>query len=104
MTHRVRNEKARCEVIIVISFEQEVKAYLDQNDIGYNDGSSSYKHVDFTILLNGASPFYLEVKEKRQKYNLANWPHFTLEERLFIVDDLTVRKCLANASSVRMFL
>jgi hypothetical protein len=39
----------------------------------------------------------LEVKEKRQAYNPRNWPPFAPEADLFILDDLTVRKCLAYA-------
>ncbi len=77
------------------SLEQEVKSFLASKGAAYRDNSSSYKELDFTLLLNNRPYFYLEVKEKRQKYNMKNWPKFTEESDLFILDDLTVRKCLA---------
>jgi hypothetical protein len=52
--------------------------------------------LDFTIIdINGQPAFHFDVKEKRQKYNLNNWPKFAPESDLFILDDLAVRKCLA---------
>jgi len=80
------------------SFEQEIKKYFTQKDIKFSDNSSSFKQLDFTIFDKHDQPsFHLEVKEKRQKYNLTNWYPFAPEEDLFVLDDLTVRKCLAHA-------
>lgn len=39
----------------------------------------------------------LEVKEKQRRYNAKNWLPFVKESDLFILDDLTVRKCLVHA-------
>jgi hypothetical protein len=47
--------------------------------------------------LGREAQFFLELKEKRQPYALKNWPDFAPEPELFILDDLTVRKCLAYA-------
>jgi hypothetical protein len=77
------------------SLEQEVKQCLSDNGVSFLDRSDSFKDPDFTILLNGSPYFHLEVKEKRQKYNMKNWPRYIEEPDLFILDDLTVRKCLA---------
>ncbi|MBX2999846.1 MAG: hypothetical protein KF893_15100 [Caldilineaceae bacterium] len=80
------------------SAEQEIKEYFAQKGIGFADHSSSYEKLDFTILdKNGLPLFRLDVKEKRQRYNLKNWPSFAPEPDLVILDDLTVRKCLAYA-------
>ncbi|NWG33927.1 MAG: hypothetical protein HXY42_05755 [Chloroflexi bacterium] len=79
------------------SFEQEVKQCLADKGVSFLDKSDSFRHPDFTILLNGSPYFHLEVKEKRQAYNMKNWPRYIDEPDLFILDDLTVRKCLAYA-------
>ena len=77
------------------SLEQEVKSFLTQKGAFYRDNSSSFKQPDFTLMLNNKPYFFLEVKEKRQKYNMDNWPKFTNESDMFIIDDLTIRKCLS---------
>lgn len=83
---------------ISTSFEQEIKTYLVQKGIKFADGSSSYNQLDFTLCdKNGQAAFHFDVKEKRQEYNLANWPKFASAPDLFILDDLAVRKCLAYA-------
>jgi len=79
------------------SLEQEVKRFLVNKGVEFHDQSDSFKHLDFTILLHNAPYFHLEVKEKRQKYNMNHWPPYVDEASLFILDDLTVRKCLAYA-------
>lgn len=80
------------------SFEQEIKDYFNRKDIRFSDGSSAYDQLDFTIMdRNGQPVFHLEVKEKRQQYNPKNWFPFAPEVDMFVLDDLTVRKCLAYA-------
>jgi len=79
------------------SLEQEVKRFLNEKKVSFEDNSASYTHLDFVILFKGEPYFYLEVKEKRRRYNAKNWPPFAEEVDLFIIDDLTVRKCLAHA-------
>lgn len=80
------------------SIEQEIKHYLSHAGIRHRDHTDSYTKPDFTLWLQGDRPFFLEAKEKRQAYNLANWPtHGAPEPELFILDDLTVRKCLGYA-------
>jgi hypothetical protein len=81
-----------------ISMEQEIKTYFAQKEIPFSDNSASYEDLDFTILdRNGLPLFRLDVKEKRQRYNMQNWPAFAPEADLLILDDLSVRKCLAYA-------
>ena len=90
----------------MLSFEQEIKQYLKLNNIVYIDNSSEYKLLDFTIPnfiteskgdVNVSKSLFLEVKEKRQKYNLSNWSmiHEADEVHTFIVDELSCRKILA---------
>lgn len=80
------------------SFEHEIKAFFLREKIRFVDASSSYDRLDFTIQDKSGQPaFHLDAKEKRQRYAMANWPKFARESDLFILDDLTVRKCLAFA-------
>jgi hypothetical protein len=78
-----------------LSVEQEVKRFLSGERLRFDDNTASYHQPDFTVYFSGDLIFYLEVKEKRQPYNMRNWPAFAPEADLFILDDLTVRKCLA---------
>lgn len=81
-----------------ISMEQEIKSYFARMEIPFSDNSASYADPDFTILDQIGLPlFRLDVKEKRQRYNMQNWPAFAPEADLLILDDLTVCKCLAYA-------
>lgn len=80
------------------SVEQELKQYLIHAGFRYSDHTDSYSKPDFTLWLQADHPFFLEVKEKRQPYNPHNWPTTRAPEaELFILDDLTVRKCLGYA-------
>ncbi len=80
-----------------LSLEQEVKKVLKSRNVEFEDHSDSFKLPDFTLLMKGEPYFYLEVKEKRQKYKVKNWDISMDEAHLFILDDLTVRKMLAYA-------
>ena len=84
------------------SFQQEIRDLLTNCRIGFEDHSESYKELDFIINFSGAI-FHLDVKEKIQKYQTANWPKIVPESEMFILDDLSVRKCLAYAPN-RAFL
>lgn len=80
-----------------VSFEQEIRTYLQQVGRPYTDETRAFSELDFTLLLPAGVRFHLEAKEKRQPYNMTAWPAFAPEAELFILDDLTVRKCLAFA-------
>ena len=80
-----------------VSFEQEIRTYLQQVGRPFTDETRAFCELDFTLLLPAGVRFHLEAKEKRQPYNASAWPDFAPEEELFILDDLTVRKCLAFA-------
>ena len=90
------------------SFEQEVKDHFQANKIQYIDNSAEFKLLDFTITNLISEPsngndvpkkLYLEVKEKRQKYNTQNWNMIDAgdETFAFIVDELSCRKILGYA-------
>ncbi len=80
-----------------LSIEQEIKQYCARGGWPFVDQTASYKKLDFAITFAEQREFFLEVKEKRQAYNPANWPPVAPEPDLFILDDLTVRKCLGHA-------
>lgn len=79
------------------SFQEEFRAYCRRTSLIYTDATDSYKRLDFTLILGRETQFYLELKEKRQPYAMRHWPDVAPESDLFILDDLTVRKCLAYA-------
>ena len=80
------------------SFEQEIKAFLKALNLEYKDNSSSFKRLDFSVVLDEKWTFYFDAKEKRQQYNLHNWNlSADQEEFTFILDDLAARKILAYA-------
>jgi hypothetical protein len=82
----------------MLSFEQEIKAYLKAQHLEYKDNSSSFKRLDFSVVLDANWTFYFDAKEKRQQYNLQNWNLAAeQEEHTFILDDLAARKILAYA-------
>lgn len=79
------------------TLEQEVKNYFRSRGTHFKDNTSSFDKLDFTVLQDGQPAFHFEVKEKRQRYAMSNWPDFSPEEHLFIFDELTIRKCLAHS-------
>lgn len=94
--------------LCVISLEQELKDYFKKHSFEYIDNSSDFKLLDFTLLKFLIDKredqivfrkLYLEVKEKRQKYNISNWKTITAdnEKHTFIIDELSTRKILAYA-------
>ncbi|MCC6723668.1 MAG: hypothetical protein IT258_04110 [Saprospiraceae bacterium] len=80
----------------MLSFEQEIKAFLQSRKLEYKDGSSSFKRLDFSVRLDENWTFHFDAKEKRQKINLFNWKITAEQEpHTFIIDDLAARKILA---------
>jgi hypothetical protein len=79
------------------SLQQEIRDYLKKQQADFSDNTESFKDLDFTIFSHGESIFQLEVKEKRKPYNASHWPTEISETDLFILDDLTVRKCINHA-------
>ncbi len=80
----------------MISFEQEIKAFLQSKKLEYKDSSSSFKRLDFSVRLDENWTFHFDAKEKRQKLNLFNWKLTADQEpHTFILDDLAARKILA---------
>jgi hypothetical protein len=80
----------------MLSFEQEIKAFLHSKKLEYKDSSSSFKRLDFSVRLDETWTFHFDAKEKRQKLNLFNWKLTAEQEPFtFIVDDLAARKILA---------
>lgn len=81
------------------SFEAEIKHYFNSRQIPFEDHCTSLRQLDFCFSDPATKvQFNLEVKEKRQHYNLKNWPQVNIPQAyLFIVDDLAARKILAFA-------
>lgn len=87
------------------SFEQEVKDFFTRGKIRYFDYSQDYDRLDFKFTLPKTNEyFYLDVKEKRQKYNMNNWDTDIPEQHLFIVDDLAARKLLYVAPNSALLI
>ncbi|MCP4346217.1 MAG: hypothetical protein GY795_11920 [Desulfobacterales bacterium] len=82
-----------------LSFEKEIKNYLNTNGINYKDQSDSFEYLDFELeqFHDSEKSFHLDVKEKRQRYNMQNWKTKIPQEYFFIIDDLAARKILAYA-------
>ncbi|MCS6825576.1 MAG: hypothetical protein NZ553_03085 [Caldilinea sp.] len=80
-----------------IAFEEEFRKFLRQRHARFIDQTRSYHDADFALMLSDGARFALEVKEKRQPYAASAWPTSTPEPHMFILDDLTVRKCLGFA-------
>jgi hypothetical protein len=79
-----------------MSFEQEIKAFLTASGLEFKDNSTSFKRLDFTVLLGNDWKFHFDAKEKIQQYHLGNWKLTTDQElHTFIIDDLAARKILA---------
>jgi hypothetical protein len=72
--------------------------------IPFRDNTRSFEELDFTLLKDDAPVFHLEIKEKRQPYRADRWPAFAPEPDLCILDDLTVRKCLAFAPAAGILM
>lgn len=82
----------------MIPFENEVRAYLDQTGLVYEDHCDSLEQLDFGFGDREARRhFDFDVKEKRRRYNVRNWGAQIPQEHLFIFDDLAARKVLAYA-------
>lgn len=73
------------------SLEQEVKDVLKSNGATFEDFCKTYNMPDFYVKLKPGY-FYLEVKEKRQKYRTDLWPIDFPEKYSFILDELSGRK------------
>lgn len=82
---------------VTLSFEEEIRRFLQQKHVRYTDQTAAFYDADFSLMLSDGARFALEVKEKRRPYAVASWPQGTPEPQMFILDDLTVRKCLAHA-------
>ncbi len=83
----------------MLSLEQEVKEFLRQQSVYWQDHSDTFERLDFSVKTPQLKrPFHFDVKEKRQQYNLDNWNLTESEEQhTFILDDLAARKTLAYA-------
>lgn len=81
------------------SFEEELKNYMGSRNIPFQDHCASMDTLDFHLFdRNNDFIFSFDAKEKKQKYNLSNWPATEVpEEQLFIIDDLAARKILKES-------
>ncbi|MHB0923963.1 MAG: hypothetical protein ACYC3H_08375 [Bellilinea sp.] len=81
------------------SFQHELEDYLTRKKISYESNVDSFTTLDFKIYSKSRGKYILaELKEKKQHYNIHNWPSVNIEEHnLFIFDDLSARKILKEA-------
>jgi hypothetical protein len=84
----------------MVSFEQEFRQFLHNEKIAFTDNCHTLSRLDFTLpaFYNNRS-FHIDVKEKRQKISIRNWPSVLPgnEPFTFILDDLAARKTVAHA-------
>ena len=88
------------------SFENSFREYLNSQplNMGYADHSDSYTDLDFSLKI-GASIFALELKEKKQKYNLLNWDGVHIpEEHFMLIDELSIRKIVLSGASAGLLV
>ena len=86
------------------SFEKEMKQFLDKLNLPYEDNREANNMPDFSIWI-ADKIFRLEVKEKRRRTKLGNWPAVrTPEEFLFLIDELTARRVLCYAPAAGVIL
>ena len=82
------------------SFEHELKTFLKQSNIPFEDRTGSLHELDFALTQHDV---FFDAKEKKQHLNMNNWQGTTIpEEHFFILDDLAARKILLK--SPRSFL
>lgn len=74
-----------------VSFQQEIRSYLLQKQIPNIDRTDGFDKLDFEITISEVH-FYLEAKEKRQRYSLSNWEWEGEEENLIIIGQLLSAK------------
>ncbi len=81
------------------SFEAEIRQYFVSQQIAFEDHCTSLRLLDFRFNdPQTKTQFSFDAKEKRQQYNLKNWPPTSIPQSyLFIIDDLAARKILAFA-------
>jgi hypothetical protein len=89
-----------------VSFESSFREYLDSQPlyVGFEDNSASYNDLDFLIEIHGAA-FALELKEKKQKYNLLSWEGVHIpEEHFMLIDELSVRKIVLQGAGAGLLV
>jgi hypothetical protein len=77
-----------------ISFENSFREFLSSLPliVEFDDNSQSFTDLDFILKIGDVS-FALELKEKKQKYNLLDWEGVHVpEEHFMLIDELSVRK------------
>lgn len=88
------------------SFENSFREYLNSQplNMGYADHSDSYTDLDFSLKV-GANIFALELKEKKQKYNLLNWEGVHIpEEHFMLIDELSIRKIVLSGANTGLLV
>lgn len=76
-------------------FEQEIKTYLTEQNIAFDDQTRSHFLPDFFLPTHN---LWFDAKEKSQVFSKQSWGKvFRATEHLFILDDLAARKLLQHA-------
>jgi hypothetical protein len=89
-----------------ISFENSFREYLSSLPLipGFDDNSQSFTDLDFILKIGDVS-FALELKEKKQKYNLLDWEGVHIpEEHFMLIDELSVRKIVLQGAGAGLLV
>lgn len=82
-------------------FESKFSAAIDAHRevTRYSEFTERRDRPDFKVSLRGAPPIWVELKEKKQPYNIDNWPIVREsgipERHAFIEDELSVRRLMS---------
>jgi hypothetical protein len=80
-----------------MSFEEAFEKILIQKKINYENNTSSYDKPDFVIKTKSGFLLPIELKEKRQLYNLSSWKlEHKNNDDIFIIDELTIKNLINN--------
>lgn len=91
------------------SLEQEILNHFQQHGIPFHQhvgDETRFERLDFGFGDSGRKRYFsFDAKEKRQHYNLKNWPDAGIgEEHLFIIDDLAARRVLVFAPNAGLVI
>lgn len=88
----------------MVSFEEEIRNYLNKSNAKWEDYTDSFNMPDFEVH-GKTSHAHIEVKEKRQAYSKDAWKLATHEEwNTVILDELTARKLMPFAKTGALFV
>lgn len=80
-----------------MSFEKDFEELLINKKINYENNTLSYNKPDFVIKTKSGFLLPIELKEKKQLYNLSSWKlEHKNNDDIFIIDELTIKNLINN--------